>query len=54
MNKLMVFIKDETGASLIEYSLLLAMIAAACIVVMQGLATNISTGFNNMGSSVSR
>ncbi|MGI8686413.1 MAG: Flp family type IVb pilin [Acidimicrobiales bacterium] len=42
-------IKDERGASLVEYALLLALIAVVCI----GAITLIGTGANNQLSKVS-
>ena len=54
MNKLMTLMKDESGATLIEYALLAALIAVACIVAMQGLASKIGTQFNTIGTDVGR
>lgn len=46
------FMNEESGQDLIEYALIAALIALAAITAMKGLATNISTEFNTVGSSV--
>ena len=46
------FGRSERGASLVEYVLLVALIAVVCIVAIQFLGTSASTKFNNVGSSV--
>ena len=43
---------DDGGASLVEYALLVALIAVVCIVAVQFLGTNASQTFSNVGSSV--
>ena len=43
---------DESGQDLIEYSLVAAIIALGAVLAMSTLAKNISTEFNNVGSSV--
>jgi pilus assembly protein Flp/PilA len=45
-------LRDEEGASLVEYGLLLALIALACIVAIGALGTNISLFFNYLAGSV--
>lgn len=44
--------KDETGASLVEYALLVALIAVVCIVAIQFLGRNASDKLSNVGSAV--
>ncbi len=39
--------QEESGQDLTEYALLLVLIALAAIAAMQGLATAISTAYNN-------
>lgn len=46
------FVREEEGQDLIEYSLLCALIAVACIVAMQGLAGNINAIFANIGAAL--
>ena len=44
---------DERGASLVEYILLVALIAMAVIAAVVFLTGGINTGFNNAGSHLS-
>jgi pilus assembly protein Flp/PilA len=46
------FIRDEEGQDLIEYSLLAALIAVACIAAMQALATDINEIFASIGAAL--
>jgi pilus assembly protein Flp/PilA len=44
--------RHEEGATLAEYGLLLALIAAVCIVAVTALGTKISTMFNGLASTI--
>ena len=44
---------DERGASLVEYALLVALIAVVCIVAVSFLGHKASSNFNTVGSSIS-
>jgi pilus assembly protein Flp/PilA len=44
--------KSERGASLVEYALLVALIAVVCIVAITFLGRSASTKFSNVGSSL--
>ncbi len=44
---------DERGASLVEYALLVALIAVVCIVAVTFLGKSASSKFNQVGSSIS-
>ena len=46
------FGKDEEGASLVEYALLVALIAIVCIVAISFLGGKASTKFSNVGSAL--
>ena len=46
------FLRDEEGASAVEYGLLAALIAAAIIAAVALLGTNISNTFNKIASSI--
>jgi len=46
------FGKDECGASLVEYALLVALIAVVCIVAVTLLGKNASSKFSQVGSSI--
>jgi len=53
MNKLVSrFIKDESGATAIEYALIAAGIAIAIISAVNGVGTALSTKFNTISSSL--
>jgi pilus assembly protein Flp/PilA len=43
---------DERGASLVEYALLVALIAVICIVAIAFLGQSASSKFSTVGSSV--
>ena len=51
-NMLRKFIKNNKGATAIEYGLIAALIAVAAITAMQGLGTSIRTTFNNAASAM--
>jgi pilus assembly protein Flp/PilA len=46
------FNRDERGASLVEYALLVALIAVACIVAITALGSNASDKFSEVGSKI--
>ena len=46
------FGRDERGASLVEYALLVALIAVICIVAIAFLGNSASKKFSTVGSSV--
>ena len=43
---------DERGASLVEYALLVALIAVVCIAAITFLGSRASTKFSSVGSSL--
>ena len=47
------FIQDETGASMAEYAMLLALIAVATIGAVQALRNQIISVFNTSASTLS-
>ena len=46
------FVKDESGATAIEYGLIAAGIAIAIITAVQGVGTKLSSNFNQISSSL--
>ena len=46
------FSSDERGASMVEYGLLLALIAVIAIVALKVLGTNVSNKFSTIASEV--
>jgi pilus assembly protein Flp/PilA len=45
-------LRDEAGATAIEYGLIAALIAVAAITAMQGLGSQLSTTFNDVTTSM--
>ena len=45
-------VKNETGASLVEYALLLALIAVVCIAAITFIGNRASTKFDSVGSKL--
>jgi pilus assembly protein Flp/PilA len=46
------FVRDEEGASLAEYGLLLALIAVVCLAGMTALGSKINNMFNTVASTI--
>ena len=46
------FVKDESGATAIEYGLIAAGIALAIIAAVNGLCTTLNTKFTNINASI--
>ena len=46
--------KDEAGQGLVEYALILALVAFAAVVAMQTLAQDINNAFVGIGSTLSQ
>ncbi|MEH2495023.1 pilus assembly protein Flp/PilA [Bradyrhizobium sp. AZCC 1678] len=46
------FVKDESGATAIEYGLIAAGIAIAIITAVQGVGTQLKTNFNTISTSL--
>ena len=46
------FVKDESGATAIEYGLIAAGISLAIIAVVNGLGTKLSTKFSSINTSL--
>ncbi len=46
------FVRDEDGASLVEYGLLLSLVAVVCIVAISTLGSSISTMFTNLANLI--
>jgi pilus assembly protein Flp/PilA len=52
MSKFLNMIKNNKGATAIEYGLIAALIAVAAIGAMQGIGTKLSTTFNNVSAKL--
>ena len=52
MSKFLKLIKNNKGATAIEYGLIAALIAVAAIGAMQGIGTKLSSTFNNVSTKL--
>jgi len=52
MAKFVKFLKNEKGATAIEYGLIAALIAVAAIGAMQNIGSRLSTTFNNVSNNL--
>ena len=46
------FVKDESGATAIEYGLIASGISLAIIAIVNGLGTNLNTKFTSINTSL--
>jgi pilus assembly protein Flp/PilA len=46
------FLKDESGATLVEYAIIVALIAVAAIIVIGTLSTQINSTFSRIASAL--
>lgn len=53
MNRIITLIRNEEGATALEYGLIAALIAAAIVTAVTSLGTNVSGTFNNIASKMS-
>jgi pilus assembly protein Flp/PilA len=51
-NSITSFLRDEQGQDLVEYALLIAFIALACIIGLQALGGAINATYNSISSSL--
>ncbi len=52
MERIKNFFKDETGATAVEYGLMVSMIAVAIIVAVSTLGTNLDAVFTNTAGHI--
>ena len=52
MNLLKTFLRDESGATAIEYGLIAAGIAVAIITVVQGIGPKLNTTFTKVSNAL--
>ena len=53
MNMIKAFLKDETGATMIEYGLVAALVSVAAIIALQILGSQLQVIFNTVSSYLS-
>jgi pilus assembly protein Flp/PilA len=52
MKKVIHFFKDEEGATMVEYALMVALIAAVCVGAVTLLGGNANTSFTNSANNI--
>jgi len=52
VNRIKAFARDEEGASMVEYGLLVALIAVVCILVVKALGGGLWTAFDTANTQV--
>ena len=52
MKKLINFFKDEEGATMVEYGIMVALIAAICVTVITTLGTQVQTAFQTTSDAL--
>jgi pilus assembly protein Flp/PilA len=45
-------LRDDEGATMVEYAIMVALIAAVCIAVVTTLGTQVSSAFNNVTNAL--
>jgi pilus assembly protein Flp/PilA len=53
IGKMIAFVKDEDGATAIEYGLIAALVSVAAIGALTAMGNSLSTMFNTVSSSLS-
>lgn len=46
------FLKDEEGATAVEYGVLVALIIAACVIIIATLGSQINAAFNKVSTNL--
>jgi len=46
------FVREEEGAALVEYGMLVLLIAVLCIVAIQGIGKKVSNGFDAVNKAL--
>jgi pilus assembly protein Flp/PilA len=52
MSILRSLLRDESGATMVEYGVMVALIAAICIAVVTTLGQNVSNAFSTVNASI--
>ena len=53
MKKMLRKVKGQSGQSLVEYALILALISVVAILVLRGIGTNVNTKLGSVNSNLS-
>ncbi len=52
MERIKRFFKDESGATMVEYGLMVALIAAVCVGVVTTIGTSLNTKFGVVDTAI--
>ena len=52
MNNFAAMIRDDEGATMVEYGVIVALIAAVCIAVVALIGTNVNNAFTTVNSKL--
>jgi pilus assembly protein Flp/PilA len=52
MNRLQSFVRDEQGQDLVEYAMLVALIALICVAGVAAAGSSVNTVFGNVSSKI--
>ena len=52
MKTLMSLLRDDEGATMVEYGIMVALIAAVCIVLVMTLGQSVSNSFSSVNSAL--
>ena len=52
LNNMLAMLRNDDGATMVEYGIMVALIAAVCIVLISTLGKNVSTAFSSVNSSI--
>ncbi len=52
MKKMMRRVKGQSGQSLVEYALILALISVVAILVLRGIGTNVNTKLDSVNNNL--
>ncbi|MHB0912929.1 MAG: Flp family type IVb pilin [Armatimonadota bacterium] len=52
IDKVKALLKDEEGATMVEYGLMVALIAAVAVAIVQSLGTKVNTAFTTVDTAM--
>jgi len=52
LKNMLAIARNDEGATMVEYGIMVALIAAVCIVLISTLGKNVSTAFSSVNSSI--
>lgn len=52
LNRVLALLSDDEGATMVEYGIMVALIAAVCILVVTTLGTKVQSTFSTVNSSL--